>query len=115
MTLVALALLLALGLAAQTPILQSVRIVPNEISLRGARGAQRVLVLGNYSDGLERDVTEASSFSIADPPLARVDASAQVISLAEGTTTLKAEIQAASDGASPGLGDGQGAAFPVRS
>ena len=44
----------------------SVRLVPQEVKLWGAGAAQRVLVLGRFADGLERDVTEQSKFSISD-------------------------------------------------
>src|SRR5262245_43654619 len=47
-------------------VLLSVRIVPETVTLWGVEGAQRVVVLGKYSDGLERDVTALSHFVVAD-------------------------------------------------
>jgi hypothetical protein len=92
-TLAILALLFATELGAQSPTLQSIRIVPNDINLRGAQRTQHLLVLGRFSDGLERDATDAVRFTIADSRLARVDSAPQVIALGEGETTLTAEIQ----------------------
>ncbi len=38
----------------------SLRVVPAEVTLRGASASQQFLVLGEYADGLERDVTSLS-------------------------------------------------------
>ena len=67
----------------------SLRLVPEEISLWGHDASQQVLVLGKYSDGLERDLTGRSRFSIADPDLAVVNQQARVKALAEGETTIR--------------------------
>jgi len=42
-------------LAATKPI--SLRIIPAEASLRGAKSAQQFLAIAKYADGTERDVT----------------------------------------------------------
>ncbi len=70
----------------------SLRLVPEEISLWGHDASQQVLVLGKYSDGLERDLTGRSRFSIADPDLAVVNQQARVKALAEGETTIRVEV-----------------------
>src|SRR5438128_1859217 len=44
----------------------SLRLIPQEIDLRGANASQRILVLGKYADGLERDVTGQSRFSLSN-------------------------------------------------
>ena len=75
------------------PALLSVRIVPDSTTLRGKEGSQRFLVMGKYSDGLERDVTLDSGFSIADVHLAAVTEEGIVTGLADGETELEAEIE----------------------
>ncbi len=44
------------------PTLLAVRIVPEATTLWGADASQRFVVMGEYSDGLERDVTLESRF-----------------------------------------------------
>ena len=68
--------------------LLSVRLLPEEVRLRGRGAAQQLLVIGTYADGLERDLTEASRFSIADPALAEIDAQGRVRARSDGQTLL---------------------------
>ena len=75
------------------PALLSIRIVPDSTTLRGKEGSQRFVVMGKYSDGLERDVTLDSAFSIADVHLAAVTEEGVVTGLADGETELEAEIE----------------------
>src|ERR1051326_1051767 len=56
----------------------SVRVVPERVPLSGARAAQRFVVLGAFADGLERDVTGQSHFSLSDPRLAALDQAGRV-------------------------------------
>lgn len=79
--------------ASRQPRLLSVRLVPQDPTLWGAKASQHFLVLGRFADGLERDVTLHSRFSVSHPRLAQVDASGRVTALAMGETALKAEIQ----------------------
>ena len=74
------------------PQLLSVRLVPEGVSLWGARAGQRFLVMGKYTDGLERDVTRQSRFSISDDQIARVDEGGRVVALADGEAVLGAEV-----------------------
>ena len=74
------------------PTLVSVRIFPDSTTLRGRGASQRFVVMGKYSDGLERDVTFESGFSVADSTLAEVD-EGRVSGLADGETELKAEVE----------------------
>ena len=91
---------IALGLelnplaASHAPQLLSVRLAPQDITLWGPKAVQRFLVLGSYSDGLERDVTSTSHFSVVDPEVARVNKAGRVVSLADGETVLRAQIGA---------------------
>ena len=82
--------------------LQSLRVVPQEITLWGKDASQRFLVLGGYSDGLERDVTGKSQLSVADTGLAAVDQQGRIRGLADGETTFRVEV------------DGQSAMAPIR-
>jgi hypothetical protein len=76
--------------AAETPL--SVRIVPERVTLHGARAGQRFIVLGAFADGLERDVTGQSHFSISDPQIAALDQAGRVVAQADGEFDLKAEV-----------------------
>src|SRR5262245_44995213 len=72
--------------------LLSLRLLPDKATLGGAHGAQRFLVIGKYSDGMERDVTTTSRFSLTNPQVAQISG-ARVTAMANGTTTLKAELE----------------------
>jgi hypothetical protein len=73
--------------------LLSVRLLPETVTLRGARSTQHFLVLGKYADGLERDVTAVSRFVIVDPGVAQMSAPGRIMSQADGTTLVKAEFE----------------------
>src|SRR5438105_2492359 len=68
----------------------SVRLVPENPTLWGAKASQRFLVLGKYADGLERDLTSKSRFSIKGAGVAKVEPTGQVVGLSDGRTTLTA-------------------------
>ena len=68
----------------------SVRLVPENPTLWGAKASQRFLVLGKYADGLERDLTSESRFSIKGAGVAKVEPTGQVVGLSDGRTTLTA-------------------------
>ena len=52
--------------AAQTdPAPLSLRLVPKEIRLWGTGATQRIVLLGRYADGLERDLTAKADFSVS--------------------------------------------------
>ena len=78
--------------AAAASQLLSVRLVPEEVTLWGVRATQRFLVLGKHADGLERDVSKRSRFSIADPGIAKVDERGRVAALADGQTVLSVQV-----------------------
>ena len=68
--------------------LLSVRLLPEEVRLRGKGAAQQLVVIGTYADGLERDLTESSRFTVADPALAEIDAQGRVRARSDGRTLL---------------------------
>ena len=73
----------------------SARLVPEEVKLWGAGAAQRVLGLGRFADGLERDVTQQSRFPISDSTRAKLREGGQVVAVADGEATLTAEVEGA--------------------
>src|SRR5262245_29229741 len=92
----------ALGLFGQSPVrpapkagaprLLSLLVVPNEATIRGQGSSQRFLVLGEYADGLRRDLTADARWSLADSRIATVDSAGRVVGQAAGRTMLKAEV-----------------------
>ena len=92
------AMILSLAIPAasgSTGKLLSLRLVPEEVKLWGAGAVQRVLVLGRFADGLERDVTQRSKFSISDSTRAKLKEPGQVVAVADGQATLTAEVDGA--------------------
>ena len=69
------------------PSRQSIRVVPTKVTLH-REAEQRFLVLAQYSDRLERDVTGQSRFSVSDPRIAEVDEKGRVRGLAPGRVIL---------------------------
>lgn len=78
--------------AAGPPTLLSLRIVPEEIHLSGLNNTQQVLVLGRYSDGLERDLTGASPLVVDSPKVAVIEGQGRLTARAEGNTILQAHV-----------------------
>jgi hypothetical protein len=78
--------------AGEGPLMVSVRIVPERVTLQGSRAGQQFVVLGTFADGLERDVTSQSRFSISDPRLASLDPAGRVVAAEDGEFDLKAEV-----------------------
>ena len=69
----------------------SVRVEPRDVTLWGPRATQRFLVLGKFADGLERDLTSGSRFSVSESEVARVEATGRVVALDDGQTRLQVE------------------------
>ena len=90
------ALLLAQGTPGQAPkpseSILSLRLLPDRITLSGAAASQRLVVLGRSIDGLERDLTSQSRFSVDPPSIARVDPSGQVHALQDGQARLEVRL-----------------------
>ena len=70
----------------------SLRIVPREATLRGSHALQRFLVIAQFDDGLERDVTSLARFSLSPSQYAEVDKSGRVRPLADGEVTLEVQV-----------------------
>jgi len=75
------------------PSLVSLRLFPQKATLWGAAGGQRFIALGKYSDGLERDVTSASRFSVKDPSLAALSSQGRVTARADGESVIAVELE----------------------
>ena len=75
------------------PQLLSIRLIPDQTELWGARATQRFLVLAKYDDGLERYLTDRSRFVVSDPSLLRVESGGEVEALADGTALLTASLE----------------------
>ena len=72
--------------------LVSLHLLPQRVTLSGRNATQRFLAVGKFADGLERDVTSESRFSISKPHIAKIDGSGRVSVLGDGTFVLTAEF-----------------------
>jgi Protein of unknown function (DUF1549)/Protein of unknown function (DUF1553)/Bacterial Ig-like domain (group 2) len=70
----------------------SLRLVPEKASLWGARVSQQLVVLGQYADGLERDVTSIAQFSLSDTSKGEIDRSGRLLALRSGDVTVTARV-----------------------
>jgi len=75
------------------PSLVALRLFPEKATLLGASGSQRFVALGKYSDGLERDVTGLSRFSVKDPSLVALSPQGRVSARADGETVIAVELE----------------------
>ena len=85
-----------LGAETSDPQLLSVRIVPEAVELEGAGDTRQLLVMGRYSDRLERDVTSLSRWDLSNARVAAVSPGGSARALAEGVTDLTARMGARS-------------------
>ncbi len=75
---------------ATRPILQSIRLHPENPTLQGAGAIQRFLVIGRFSDGLERDITTDCSFTLSDSGIAEWTDAEHLIARRDGVVEVKA-------------------------
>lgn len=73
--------------------LLSIQLAPAQVTLSGLDATQRFLVLGHFSDGLQRDITASSRFSLSNPRLATLDPQGKVVARADGELVLKVETE----------------------
>jgi len=73
--------------------LTSIRIEPQGRTLAGAGAFQQLLVIAEFSDGAERDLTDRAVWKLSDPSLARIDNDARLFALADGTVTVAATVE----------------------
>lgn len=87
---------MALGADTSEPELLSVRIVPEAVELEGVGATRQLLVMGRYSDRLERDVTLLARWEFSHAGVAEVSAEGRAEALAEGVTGVTARLGARS-------------------
>ena len=87
----------AAGQSQEAPL--SLRLVPKEIRLWGTGATQRIVLLGRYADGLERDLTAKADFSVSDTAVARLDREGKVAAVARGAATLTGMVKGLRAGA----------------
>ncbi|MBK5294181.1 MAG: DUF1549 domain-containing protein [Acidobacteriia bacterium] len=81
--------LLAAGLDSK---MLSLKIYPSTVKLSGAGSTQQFLAIANYSDGVERDVTSETAWTLSHPNLGKL-AGARLSALAGGSLNLTARFQ----------------------
>lgn len=75
-----------------SPKLVSLRIAPQERTLRGKHASQQFLVIGKFADDRERDLTGQAHFALSNPGSARVDESGRLFAAADGETAVTASV-----------------------
>src|SRR5436190_360993 len=84
-------LLLIARASAQTPVLQSINVTPSNPSLPKGLTLQ-FTATGNYSDGSTSDLTSSVTWASSVPTIASITAGGLATGLAEGTTTISANL-----------------------
>ena len=79
-------------LPSHEPQLLSLRLTPQGIRLVGVDSSQKLVVLGTYSDGFERDVTGRSRIRVTDPAVALLSGEGTLTPVADGKTLVAAEL-----------------------
>jgi hypothetical protein len=69
-----------------------VEVAPLNVSLVGNHDARQLIVTGTLKDGRLQDLTDAVKYTVANPKVASVTASGQVIPLDDGQTTVTASF-----------------------
>ncbi len=86
--------LLAAGsaLRAESPAVQSLKVVPAEATLRGPDSVQQIAVEGPTADAKLLDVTGTAAFLSSDPKVATVDKSGTITAQGDGTATITVRV-----------------------
>ena len=74
----------------------SLRILPPQPTLWGAGATQRFLVLGQYGDGLEREVTSRAALSVSDTRIVTISRKGELRGRADGRAVLEAQLSGSS-------------------
>src|ERR1700722_13153336 len=77
---------------AQSAGLISLQIMPQNVSLWGLQASQQFVVLGQYADGLTRDLTPKASFSVAEKAKGEIDGSGKFVARNNGDAVLTAQV-----------------------
>ena len=70
----------------------SLRIVPQDVTVRGAQASQHFLALAEYADGLIRDVTSQAHFSVSENDKGDIDGSGKFVAKISGDVVLTAQF-----------------------
>ena len=73
--------------------LVSIHVEPDARTLTGSGASQQLLVIGAFSDGFEKDVTDQAAWQLSDPSLARIAPTARLLAQADGKLTVTATLQ----------------------
>jgi hypothetical protein len=71
---------------------QSVRLVPDAVTLSGKGASQQFAVIGRYAGGRERDLTAQASISISDPRAGEIRGAGRFFAARDGAVTLEAKV-----------------------
>ena len=76
----------------EKPALVSLQVVPDSTTLSGAEVTQQFIVLGDYSDGLQRDLTSEARFSLSDSKKGEISRSGRFKVQSSGEVFLTAAV-----------------------
>ncbi len=85
-------LLASVPAAAQLHIV-SIHVEPGQRVLENAGSHQQLLVIGNYPDGSEADLTDQAHWVISDSQVVAIAAGGMLQSVGDGTATVTAEVE----------------------
>jgi hypothetical protein len=71
---------------------QSVRLVPDAVTLSGKGASQQFAVIGRYAGGRERDLTAQASISISDSRAGEIRGAGRFFAARDGAVTLEAKV-----------------------
>jgi hypothetical protein len=69
-------------------VLQALLVYPKEMRLDGPRDLKRFVVVGNYADNRQWDLTRTAQFTSSAPDIARVDSSGLVVPARDGKASI---------------------------
>ena len=69
-----------------------ITIVPGDVQLKGRRDTAQIIVNGDLPDAKRADFTRAAAITSADPNVVKVTKSGQLQPVADGATTIKAQL-----------------------
>src|SRR5438552_1100085 len=72
--------------ASRAPV--SLQVSPQDVRLWGAAASQHFMVVAKYADGLERDVTSATRFSLSQPAKGEIDTTGKFVARSSGEVVL---------------------------
>lgn len=66
----------------------SLKIVPSDVTLTGARATQQFIAIATDKDGIERDVTAEGQWTLSNPSLGTLDNNARLTTKADGALNI---------------------------